>query len=112
MGWKLSMAELRLEAAVNEAKIGELHAKASKLLAEANGVDIQLQISAINASIGAARTHQDGVLGAMNAVQKVMDHRQKGEMQNGNNERGTAKMAPESSDAGAATGSDQPQSGG
>lgn len=45
--------------ALNEAKIEELAAQATKLLAEAQGVNTELQIQAINATVASIRSHND-----------------------------------------------------
>jgi hypothetical protein len=49
--------EIQEAHALNEAKISELEAQATKLLAEAKGVGVEQQIAAINATVGAMRAH-------------------------------------------------------
>lgn len=66
--------KLQMEMEVNQAKIEELHAQATKLLAEAQGIEVQQQISAINAQIGASRAHQDGMVAALTIMQKAVEH--------------------------------------
>lgn len=68
---QLAVAQLQAEAQVNEAKIQELQAKATKELAEADGVDTGHQIALINAQIGAAKHKQDGLMSALNLMQKA-----------------------------------------
>ena len=62
--------ELQIEAELQQAKIAELRAKATKELAEAQGVDTGHQIAVLNAQIGAARSHQDGILKALAMLSK------------------------------------------
>lgn len=105
MGFRLAVVELQQEADVNAAKISELQAKAAKLLAEANGVDIGHQIAAINAQTGAAKSHQEGITKALSIMQKTIDQGQKKQelvqgAGNGNNVAGSAGVGTAPSDAG------------
>ncbi len=59
---KLGMANLAQEANMNQAKIQNLQAQSIKALAEAKGVESGHQIALIEAQIGAAKHHQDGLL--------------------------------------------------
>lgn len=59
-----------MEAGISEAKINELQAKATKLLAEAKGIPTGHQIAIIEAQIGAAKHRQDGLLKALDLMQK------------------------------------------
>jgi chaperonin GroES len=70
---KSSIFELQSQASVNEAKVKQLEAQATKLLAEADGVDITQQIAAINAQTGAAKAHQEGLVQAMGVLQRLAD---------------------------------------
>jgi len=69
---QLAIANLQVQALLNQAKIEELSAKATLELAQAEGVDIGHQLAAINAQIGAAKTHQDGILGALSLMQTAI----------------------------------------
>ena len=70
---QLAVAELQMDAQLNQAKITEFQAKAKALLAEANGEDTYQQIAVLNAQVGAAKHRQDGLLGAIKALQQDMD---------------------------------------
>lgn len=65
--------ELQSQAGVNQAKIQQLEAQATKLLAEAEGMDISQQINAINAQTGAARAHQEGLTASLAVLQRFVD---------------------------------------
>lgn len=67
---QLAVVEFQAEMALNEAKIVELQAKAAKHIAEAKGVDTGHQIALIEAQIGAARAKQEGLVKALELVQK------------------------------------------
>jgi len=69
---QIAVAELQVQALLNASKITELEAKATFELAQAEGVDIGHQLAAINAQIGAAKTHQDGILGTLSLMQTVI----------------------------------------
>lgn len=70
---QLAVVELKSQLAINEAKATELQAKATKELAEANGVQTGHQIAIIEAQIGAARAHREGLLSALSLMQKSID---------------------------------------
>lgn len=65
--------ELKSQSAVNEAKVKQFEAQATKLLAEADGMDVTQQIAAINAQTGAAKAHQEGLVQAMGVLQRLAD---------------------------------------
>ena len=69
---KLGLMGLMSEAELNKAKIGNLQAQAVKALAEAKGVDTGHAIALIEAQIGAARAHQDGILRMVDIVTKSL----------------------------------------
>jgi hypothetical protein len=71
----LQIQEMRQKAILDGAKVAELQAKAMKELSEAKGVETGQQIALLNAQIGAAKTHQDGVLKALELAQRVIDSR-------------------------------------
>lgn len=58
----LDVAKLQQEAALNQAKILELKAKAAEHMANADGEGTQQQISMLNAKIGAAKLHNETIL--------------------------------------------------
>lgn len=70
---KLGMMKLLQDADVNQAKILKLQAEAMKLAAEADGVEKNQQIALLNAQIGAAKAHQDGILKSLELIQKSME---------------------------------------
>lgn len=63
--------EMKQAIAMNEATIQHLEASATKLLADAQGVGIDQQIAAINAQTGAAKTHQEGMIRALEHMQAM-----------------------------------------
>ncbi|MDE2097561.1 MAG: hypothetical protein KGL39_09970 [Patescibacteria group bacterium] len=75
---KLGMLKLLQEADVNRAKIVKLEAEAIKVLKEADGVETGHAIALINAQIGAAKAHQDGLLKAIELIQKSMESVEEG----------------------------------
>jgi chaperonin GroES len=92
---KLGMAQMMQEAEVNQAKIQKLQAEAIKALAEAQGVDTGHQIALIEAQIGAAKLHREGLLRAVEIMQKSIGGAQ------GGNQSGAAKsVGSESGNAG------------
>jgi hypothetical protein len=71
---QVSIIELKQQAMINEAKIGELQAKAVKLMSEAEGVATGHEIAMIDAQIGAAKAQQEGVLKSLELLQKAHAH--------------------------------------
>ena len=71
---QLQIVDLKSQLQLNEAKMAELQAKATKELAEAKGVETGHQIAMIEAQIGAAKAHREGLLGALTLLQKSMEH--------------------------------------
>jgi len=69
---KIAQMELLQEAEVNRAKITKLEADAVKALAEADGVKAGHAIALIEAQIGAAKNHQDGILKVIDILQKQL----------------------------------------
>jgi hypothetical protein len=65
----IALAQSGIE--LNTAKAQELGAKAVKEMAEAQGVDTGHQIAMIEAQIGAAKVHQDGLLSSLKALQSA-----------------------------------------
>jgi chaperonin GroES len=66
----LAIAELRQEMSVNEAKIMELEAKAQKHMADAQGVSDGHAIAMIEAHLGAAKTHREGLLKVLDLMER------------------------------------------
>lgn len=69
---KMAQMELLQEAEVNRAKIMKLEADAVKALAEADGVKAGHAVALIQAQIGAAKNHQDGILKVIDILQKQL----------------------------------------
>lgn len=69
---KMAQMELMQEAEVNRAKILKLEADAVKALAEADGVKAGHTVALIQAQIGAAKHHQDGILKVIEILQKQL----------------------------------------
>jgi chaperonin GroES len=78
---QLAVAQLQSEAGLSQAKIVELQAKATKEMSEAQGVDTGHQIAMIEAQIGAAKAKQEGILGALQSLQKTHELQLKGHQQ-------------------------------
>jgi hypothetical protein len=78
---QLAVTTLKSEIELTQAKIEELSAKATKELAEAKGVDTGHQIALIEAQIGAAKAHKEGLLGALSLMQKTLESHDKLDMQ-------------------------------
>jgi len=77
---KLAAMKLMQEAEVKQAMVMKLQAEATKLLAEANGVDTGHQIALINAQIGAERAHRDSLFRAAETMMKAIELDKKEEM--------------------------------
>lgn len=65
--------EIQEQHDLNEAKISELEAQATNLLAQAQGVDVSHQINAINATVGALKAHNDALAKRAELILKSMD---------------------------------------
>lgn len=77
----LGVAELKAQMAINEAKIVELQAKALKEAAEARGVETGHAIAMIEAQIGAAKAHREGLLKVLDLMQRNHEANQQHELQ-------------------------------
>lgn len=77
----LAVVELQAQVAVNEAKITELNAKAQKELAEAQGVGTGHAIALLEAQIGAAKAHREGLLKVLATLQKAHEANQQHTLQ-------------------------------
>lgn len=84
MVMKLAAMELLGEVEVNQAKVQELRAKSIALLAEADSVKSGHAIALLNAQIGAAKAHQDGLLRSAKIILDGIKMNQ--EIGNGNRE--------------------------
>jgi chaperonin GroES len=68
---KLGIAKLQQEAELNRAKIMKLEAEAVKAIEEAGGVQKGQEIAMLDAQIGAAKAHQEGILKSIELMNKV-----------------------------------------
>jgi chaperonin GroES len=68
---KLGIMKLTQEAELNRAKIMQLQADAIKLVEEAGGIKEGQKIAMLDAQIGAAKAHQDGILRSIELMHKV-----------------------------------------
>jgi chaperonin GroES len=68
---KLGIMKLTQEAELNRAKIMQLQADAIKLIEEAGGIKEGQKIAMLDAQIGAAKAHQDGILRSIEVMQKA-----------------------------------------
>ena len=94
--FKLGMAKLQQEAEVNRAKIAKLEADAVKSIEEAGGIKTGQDIAMLDAKIGAAKAHQEGVLKSIELMMKATE----GEVKYDNNAAGILGMGGESSNQG------------
>ena len=69
---KIAMGKLSLEAELNRAKIVKLEAEALKAVEEAGGVKEGHQIALLEAQIGAAKAHQEGILRSLELMKETM----------------------------------------
>lgn len=65
--------ELQEEASLNQAKIQQLQAQSVLFLSQAQGVESGHQIALLEAQIGAAKAHQEGVLKSIDLMVKMAD---------------------------------------
>jgi hypothetical protein len=89
---KMAMMEMMQEAEVNKAKIMKLEADALKALAEADGVKAGHAVALLQAQIGAAKAHQDGIVKVIDILSKQLGE--------GNDKGGMGGMAPAPGDQG------------
>lgn len=97
---RIAALELLGQAELNQAKINELNASATKLMAEAQGIDVGHKLAIINTQIGATKQHQDSLLRAAKLLQDTIFNQQKGTTNGNSNGAGMAGMAAASSDPG------------
>lgn len=72
--FRLSLLELANEAELNQAQIIALQAKAVLLIEQAGTAKMDEEIALINAQIGAAKVHHEGLLKAVDVLSKVMQN--------------------------------------
>src|ERR1035437_9349951 len=78
---QLAVVELRQQVALNEAKSNELQAKATLHLSQAQGVETGHQIAIIEAQIGAAKAHREGLLAALTLMEKSIANGTKSQLE-------------------------------
>lgn len=66
----LGIAELKAQMLLNDAKVNELEAKAAKETAEAAGVQEGHALAMIQAQIGAAKVHREGLMKVLDVMQR------------------------------------------
>lgn len=106
---KLAIAEMQDQIRLTDAKILELQAKSELHIAQADGVETGHEIAMIEAHIGAAKAHREGLLAAVNTLTKAgemhgklhlaaqkqeieQSRKQQGAIENGNNTAGQNGM--------------------
>ncbi len=72
--------EMQEQHFLNEATIAQLQASATKLLADADGVQIQDQINAINATVAAMKVRNEGLLGRAKLILEAKAPKKDGEI--------------------------------
>ena len=71
--FKLGMAKLQVESELNKAKIAKMEAEAVKAIEEAGGVKTGQDIAMLDAQIGAAKAHQEGILKSIETMIKATE---------------------------------------
>jgi chaperonin GroES len=71
--FKLGMAKLAQEAEVNRARIMKMEAEAVKAIEEAGGIKKGQEIAMLDAQIGAAKAHQEGILKSIELMMKATE---------------------------------------
>jgi chaperonin GroES len=94
---KLGVMKLSQEAEINRANIMKLEAEAVKAMEEAGGIKEGQKIAKLDAMIGAAKAHQDGMLRSIELMMKASD--MTGEVQYGANTPGISGLGGESRNA-------------
>ena len=96
MNMKLALMKLAQEAEVNRAKIMKLEADAVLALEQAGGVKKGQEIAILDAQIGAAKAHQEGILRSVEVMTRAM--KTMGDMQDGSSGTGVPGLAGAPSD--------------
>lgn len=78
---QLAIVTLQKEIRLNDAKVMELQAKATKELAEAKGVDTGHQIALLNTQIAAEKTHNEKMKSALTILQNMVKDEQAAQSQ-------------------------------
>lgn len=94
----LEIAKLRQEVGLNDARIIELEAKAQKHMADAKGVGDGHMIAMLEAQIGAAKAHREGLLKVLDLMQRNHEASQQHELQS--SKLGTQDASAKSNTAG------------
>jgi chaperonin GroES len=92
---KLGMAKLMQQADLDRAKIHQMEADVILKLKTAGGIDTGHEIALLNAQIGAAKNHQDGIMQSVKLLHEIMQG-DKG----GNTEAGMGGVGQASSNSG------------
>lgn len=79
---KIAMATLMEQAQVDQAKIHQMEADVILKLKTAGGVDTGHEIALLNAQIGAAKQHQDGILQSVKLMHEMLKTQQEGAQSN------------------------------
>jgi hypothetical protein len=87
---QLATIQMKLDTDLNAAKIAELQAKATKYLADAEGVDTGHQIAMIEAEIGARKAHQESLVKALGLMHKAVETQMRGKAVAGGGKPGAA----------------------
>jgi len=94
--FKLGVLKLQQEAELNRAKIMQMQAEAVKAIEEAGGIKTGHDIAMLDAKIGAAKAHQDGILKSIEMMMKATE----GAVKYDNNAAGVLGVGGEPSDQG------------
>ena len=79
---KIAMATLMEQAQVDQAKIHQMEADVILKLKTAGGIDTGHEIALLNAQIGAAKQHQDGILQSVKIMHEMLKTQQEGAQSN------------------------------
>ena len=79
---KIAMATLMEQSKLDEAKIHQMEADVILKLKTAGGVDTGHEIALLNAQIGAAKQHQDGILQSVKMMHEFLKTQQEGAQSN------------------------------
>ncbi len=112
---QLAIAEFKDQVRLTDGKIQELQAKSVLELSQAQGIDTGHQIALIEAQIGAAKQHKEGLLKTLDSLTKAaavhgklsqqQSQQQQGANSHGDNPAGSGGVGTPPSDPGVAAGS-------
>jgi chaperonin GroES len=94
--FKLGVLKLQNEAELNRGKIMKMEAEAVKAIEEAGGIRTGHDIAMLDAKIGAAKAHQEGILKSIELMMKATE----GAVEYDNNARGILGVGGQPSDQG------------